>query len=232
MVGSQAGGFVDRARIAALKQHVLFGAHDEEGRAEREDEEALEINVAAVHHIECSGFGKELVEDVHIVHFALCNADKGGDIAVKVEQRVHLDGGLVLAESSPRKQREAEIDRGGVQGVETLLEIDAHRIVSIQRSRNTDQHLGKIGEDAPVAILVGIGQRRARHVTAEAQVVKFPLQGAKARLDIAKAFAVSQLSEGHRQILIPARELPQSAVPAVAGDTTTKLAIGKEADQL
>jgi hypothetical protein len=69
-------------------------------------------------------------------------------------------------------------------------------------------------------------------VTAEAQVVKFPLQGAKARLDIAKAFAVSQLSESHGQILIPARELPQSAVPAVTGDTTTKLAIGKEADQL
>jgi len=69
-------------------------------------------------------------------------------------------------------------------------------------------------------------------VTAEAQVVKFSLQGAKARLDIAKAFAVSQLSEDHRQILIPAREVPQSAVPGVTGDTTTKLAIGKEADQL
>ncbi len=40
VVGSQAGGFIDRARIAALKQHVLFGAHDEEGGAAREDEEA------------------------------------------------------------------------------------------------------------------------------------------------------------------------------------------------
>src|SRR5207302_7669213 len=103
---------------------------------------------------------------------------------------------------------------------------------SIQRSRNADEHLGEIGEDAPITILVGIGQRRARHVTVEAHVVKFPLQRAKARLDIAKAFAVSQLSEGHRQILIPARKLPQSPVPAVTGDTTTKLAIGKEADQL
>jgi hypothetical protein len=41
----------------------------------------------------------------------------GSKVTVQVEERMHFDGGLVLAESSPGKQRQAEIDGGGIQGV-------------------------------------------------------------------------------------------------------------------
>ena len=119
---------VHRMRVAALEQDVGFGAHDEEGRAEREHVEALEIDVAAVHDVERAGLGQDLVEDVDVVHFAVGNADKRGDVAVQVQQRVHLDGGLVLAELGPRKQRQAQVDGGGVQGVQALVQVDADRI--------------------------------------------------------------------------------------------------------
>jgi hypothetical protein len=34
---------------------------------------------------------------------------------------VHLDGGLGGAKASPREHRQAEVDRGGVESVETVL---------------------------------------------------------------------------------------------------------------
>ena len=79
-------------------------AYDEEGRAQSEDVETFEIHVAAVHNVERPGLRHDLVEDVHVVHFAVGNADKRGNIAMQVQQRVHFDGGLVLAELGPREQ--------------------------------------------------------------------------------------------------------------------------------
>jgi hypothetical protein len=63
-------------------------------------------------------------------------------------------------------------------------------------------------------------------------MVEFAVQRTKARFDVSQAFAVSQLSEGHRQILIPTRELPQTVIAIVTADTPTELSIRKEADQL
>jgi hypothetical protein len=48
------------------------------------------------------------------MHFAAGNADERGNVAVQVEQRMHLDRAFVLAESGPRKQRKAQVDGGRV----------------------------------------------------------------------------------------------------------------------
>jgi hypothetical protein len=56
---------------------------------------------------------------------------------VQVEQRVHLEGGFVLAEFRPGEQRQAEIDGGRVDGVQTLVRIDADRIRGVKRPRDT-----------------------------------------------------------------------------------------------
>ena len=132
-----------------------------------------------------------------------------------------------------RKQRPAEVDGGRVQRVQTLIQIDTDRVVRVQRSCDADQHLGEVGKDAPVARFVGPALRdRARHAAVEPHVVQFVVQRTKARFDVPQALAVSQLSEGHRQILIPTRELPQTVIALVTADTTTELSIRKETDQL
>ena len=46
---------------------------------------------------------------------------------MQVQQRVHLDGRLVLAKSGPREQRQAEVDGGRVQRVQTLIQVHADR---------------------------------------------------------------------------------------------------------
>ena len=166
------------------------------------------------------------------MHLAAGDADKRGNVAVQVQQRVHLDGGLAPAKLRPRKQRQAQIDGGRIQSIQALLQIDANRIVGIQRSGDADQHLREIGEDAPVVRFVGIGQRRARHLAAESHVIQLALHRTQTGLDVAQAFAIGQLREGHGQILIPAGKSAQPDVALIALDATAKLPVRKEADQL
>jgi hypothetical protein len=61
------------------------------------------------------------------------DADKSGNVAVQVQQGVHLDGGLAPAKLRPRKQRQAQIDGGRIQSIQTLLQIDANRIAGMER---------------------------------------------------------------------------------------------------
>ena len=46
----------------------------------------------------------------NVVHLAFGDVNEGGDRAMQIEQRVHLDSGLMLAESGPGKERQTEID--------------------------------------------------------------------------------------------------------------------------
>jgi hypothetical protein len=74
VIGTDAGRLVHQVRVTAREHHVGFRAHHQEGGAEREGVETLEIDVAAVHDIERASFGIDLVEDVDVVHFAVSNA--------------------------------------------------------------------------------------------------------------------------------------------------------------
>ena len=66
------------------------------------------------------------------------NANKSGDVAVQVEQRMHLNSGLVLPEFGPREQRKTQIDGGRIQSIQTLVEFHADRIMSVERPRDAD----------------------------------------------------------------------------------------------
>ena len=82
MIGSHAGALVHRKRVTPLEQDILLGAHHEERQAQGEHVESFEIDVAAIHHVEGTGLGQNLVEDVDVVHRAVGNADKRGGICL------------------------------------------------------------------------------------------------------------------------------------------------------
>jgi hypothetical protein len=63
-------------------------------------------------------------------------------------------------------------------------------------------------------------------------MVKFATQRSQTRFYIAKAISISELGEGHRQVLIPTRKASRSRISAVPSDTTAKLAIWQKAQQL
>src|ERR1019366_7892299 len=76
------------------------------------------------------------------------------------------------------------------------------------------------------------GQCRARHLAAQSDVVEFAGHGTQTRLDVAETLAVSQLSERHRQKLVPARKASQVIVATVACDAFVKLVRGQVIHQL
>ena len=79
---------------------------------------------------------------------------------------------------------------------------------------------------------LGVGERGARYLPAESNVIQLTAHRAEACLDVAQAFAVSQLREGHRQILVPARETSPVRVTAITGDTLLKLVGGQVRHEL
>jgi len=143
---------------------------------------------------------------------------KTRDIPTQIEQRVQLDGALVAAELRPRKQRQAQVDGRGVEGVGRLLQGHAKVVVEIERPSPSDEHGGQVGIDVPIAHLVGLGQRVARDRGAEAGVVQFGLHGTQTGLDVAQALAIRQLGEGHAEELVVAGEGVYAMCPAVPGD--------------
>src|SRR5438105_7953434 len=77
---------------------------------------------------------------------------------------MHLHRRLVLTKLGPRKEREAKIDGGGVQSIQTLTQIDIDRIARIERARDSNQDLRKGGIDSPVAGFVCVSQSGSCHL--------------------------------------------------------------------
>jgi hypothetical protein len=163
---------------------------------------------------------------------ARADADKRGDRAAQVEQRVEFHRCFGTAKARPRKQRQAQIDGGGIEGIDGGVEISADGFASVHRSSDGDQHLSQVGPDAPIMSFVGIGQRGTRDAAPESQMVEAVLDRAQTGFDVTKALTTCQLGEGHRQKLIHARETTMSPVTAVAAHTTMELMSGQVADHL
>jgi hypothetical protein len=119
--------------------------------------ERREIEVTAIHHIERAGFEDKLIQNVDFVNLAMCNDHNSWDAAAQVEQGVQFHRSFVFAKLGPGKKRQAQIDRGGIERVSGLGQFDAEAVVRVERSRAGNQHLRKVGVDAPVAHRVRMG---------------------------------------------------------------------------
>jgi len=95
-----------------------------------------------------------------------------------------------------------------------------------------DEGAGNIGIQAPVALLVGVGQGIAGDAAAQSQVVEFVLVCAQGDLDVAQAFAVGELGEGQTEELVEAGEGLDVAVAVVAFDTTAEAVHGQVGHEL
>ncbi len=188
--------------------------------------------LAAIHDVERASLPSQLVEDIHVVNPAWRDNDDGGKVALQRQQGVQFNGGLTAAEGGPREQREAQVNGGGIQRVGGGLEFDAERIVGVELDGLTDEGVGEVGKDAPVAIFIGIGQSAAGGGLADAGVVEFRAEGRQAGFDVAQTFAPSQLSKRQHEELFISGEFADAAVAVVTGDTLVELVFGEEVEEL
>ena len=193
LIADQSARPVHRMRVTSLDLQIRLGAYDKETSRRMKPVQSLEIEKPSVHHIECAGLRQQLVEDIDLVHLAIADVNKTRDIAPQIEQRVQFDSGLGSPEWRPGKNRQTQIDRGRIECVNRVVQIDAKRFVDIEGASLRDQSLREVGINAPVSSFVGIGQCRAFDRRSNAQVIKLGRLRGKAHFDISEAFPISQL---------------------------------------
>ena len=232
LVETQSGGFVHRPGVTAGATEVLFGAGDEESPTLVDAIPADEVEVAAIHDIERASLPDELVENIDIVNTASRDNDDGGEVALERQQGVEFDGGFVLPKRGPRKERETEVNSGGIQRVSCGLEFKAKGFIGVERGSLLDEHLSKVGKDAPVPLFVGHRQRIAGGGLADAGVIEFRAEGRQTGFDVAQTFAPSQLGKRQHEKLFIGGQLADTEVAVVTGDTLVKFVFGQEIEEL
>src|ERR1035437_578443 len=90
LVGEDAGELVRRLRADAGCVEVAFGASDKESPGQMDAMKPAIVEVAAIHHIECSRLEGNLVDDVDVMRIASGDADKHGNRSAQIEQYMHL----------------------------------------------------------------------------------------------------------------------------------------------
>src|SRR5450631_3475979 len=131
---------------------------------------------------------------------------------------MELDGSLVLAEVGPREHGETQVDGGGAQGVDCVLQLQSKAVVYIEFSGRLNERTCKVGVNAPVSDLVGICQVVAGDRRADTHVIELALLCPQTGFDVPQALAIGQLGKGHAEILFEAGELLDLVVAVVAID--------------
>ena len=177
LIGPHPGRLVDGRGIQPTMAKILLGPDDEEGRAIGEGMKPFEVQISAVHHVVRSRLGDQFVQDVDVVPLSVGDLDERGDVPPQIQEGVEFDGRLPFPESRPRKEGEAKIDGRGIEGIHRLFQFHRKGIVRIQVPCGTDQYLGEVGVDSPVAVLVGVGQRVPGDPSPDAHVVQLGANG-------------------------------------------------------
>ena len=145
---------------------------------------------------------------------------------------MEFDPTLAFAKSSPREERKTEIDGAGVEGIHRLPKLEAQLLFAVQLSGDGDEHLRKVGIDAPVSVLVGLGQGTARDLASDAGVIELGLKGPQTGLNISKTLSIGQLRESHAQELIQTRELAEPVIAPVTAHALVEFVSWQEVHQL
>jgi hypothetical protein len=148
--------------------------------------------------------------------------DEGGNGSAQIEQGVQFHCGLGLSKRRPGKQRQTQIDRGGIQCIDRLAQFHAERLVDVQAPGDANQCLGELEVDAPVASFVGVGKGTATDIATNAQVIELGWLCAQAGFDVAQTFPVSKLGKRHAQELIEAAEAADVEIAAILRDQPAK----------
>ena len=145
---------------------------------------------------------------------------------------MEFHGRLGGTKPCPGKKRQAEIDRGGIERVHGMVEIEPQVLFGIQETGQLDQGLSEVGINSPISLFVGLGQGAPGNRGANPHMIEFGLVSTKTGFDIAKGFATCQLGEGHAEILIQTRESFDFVIAVVALHALMKIVMRQEIHEL
>jgi len=146
LVGSQPRFFLDGIGIQTTALEIGLGADHEERCALIEMVEAFEIEISPVHDVKRPWLRDQVIEDIDVVKLPVAYVDEGGNAAPEIQEGVEFDGAFASPELCPWKNGQAQIDGGGVEGIDGLSELDAKVFVDVESPRRADQagHTGRL----------------------------------------------------------------------------------------
>ena len=104
--------------------------------------------------------------------------------------------------------------------------------MGIKRGGLSDEDLGEVGEDTPVAMFVSIGQRAAGGGLAETGVIEFWTEGGQTGFDVAETFTPGQLRKSEHEEVFVSRKFADEMIAVVTSDTLVEFVFGEEVQEL
>ena len=133
LVGAQVGGAVNRAGCDDVVTHVGTISDDKECAGLGDASQATEVDITAVHDVECAGLDGQLVEPADIAVSGWRDVEECRDGAAQVECGMELYRRVGSGPVGPRAKRETQIYNRGVHGDDRNIEIKHVGLVKIQR---------------------------------------------------------------------------------------------------
>ena len=232
LIADNASLSVRGCRVQPVRVHVALGSGDKESARLMQSEQAAEIQIAPIHDVESPGLDSEHVQHIDFVNLAVRDVYECGNVAAQIQQGMQFHSRPGSAKRSPWKQRQAKTYGGGIQGVNSVVQIDAKTVVAVQLARPLDEQCGEVCPDAPVAPFVGIRQCRAPYRRAKTHGIKFRLIGQQTRFDVPQAFSVGQLREGHGPKLLWVTQGARVGTSSISGDDARKTGPGNKLHEL
>ena len=185
---------------------VVFESRHEEDTGVIPLKEEFKVTVASVHNDDAARGNGEMVGGGDIGNLAIGDHSEVWQIAVVVQQQVELNGTFGLTEVSPGKQAETEVDGGGVEAEQLVLEakplLFARGLAAAEISQMKEGVLIKL----PGTVGIGVGKRALGWGGAQAQMTEFAAGDGQAVADLPQALGLGQLAKEHGDILIPRGE--------------------------
>lgn len=226
LIALDAGGFVDRLGVEACSAEVSFCPSDKECRRSVDLVEAGKIQIATIHDIDGPQLDDQLVEDIDIVNLPRGDDHHRRNVPVQIQKGMEFDCTLAFPELGPREKCQTEVDGSRIQGIDRLIQFDTEGIGGVKFSGFRNKDLSEVGINPPVPGLIGVGKGIAGDLPPDAQVIKSGLGCPQAVLDISQAFAISELGEGHAEVLVPAGKADHLVIAVVSIDAFSKLVCG------
>jgi hypothetical protein len=131
---------------------------------------------------------------------------------------------LVFLKSSTWTELQAETDRTAFKGIDKIVDVKQEAVIFlIHWSGYIHQDPGKISINQPVTIFIGFYEGIPWNSIPYPTMVKFVRNSLQTVLNITEAITLGKLCKAHDIELIPAREIANSVVTSVSGNTFIEL---------
>ena len=215
----------------ALELQILLQPDDEERFKPVDPFKFGEGIVASVENVVCPGLEGDFRHRLRVVHGGGGDMVEGRYAGLQIVERMHFHSPVVPAEPRPGEKRQAERDRGRVEGVG--IAVQHEDLLRASPSCLPHHEEREILEDTVVAPLVRVGKGGlCDRAAPKAQMVAFRPMRLKRDDQIPKAFTPAELPEHQCEKLVPAGKMADVEIAIVLLHEAPELVVVEKLHQL